>query len=1153
MAFPPLLGILPSILSLPDRGGPPPRQTMNRPMLARLFRLTPASAGVITLCVAALGATAAQAAEAAAGAAAPASGASAPAAAASAAPAKWNVNAPPGQPGKAQLDVRTGTWMSVDVSPDGKQVVFDLLGDLYLMPIGGGEAKALTHSMAWEMQPRFSPDGKQIAFVSDAGGGDNIWVMNVDGSNARAITTEDYRLLNNPVWHPSGKYLLARKHFTGTRSLGSGEIWMYSLDGGKGQQLNEKPNWQKDLGEPAISPDGKFFYYSQDSTPGRSFEYNKDSNGEIFRIYRQNLSDGTNEAFVTGPGGAIRPTPSPDGRYLAFIRRLRTDAGSQTTLFLKDLKTGREVPAWTGLERDLQEAWSVHGVYPGIAWTPDSKQVVAWAQGKLWRIDPFQSTAAEIPFHVKDEREIRPAVRFAQDVAPDRFESRMLRWVRVSPDGKRVVYSAAGYLYQNELRDGQPVGEARRLTQQTDRFEYFPSFSRDGRELVYVSWNDGEQARVRRLDLASGRETVITPEPGKYLYPVFSPDGKTIAYRKARGGYLTSPWNGMEPGIYVASADGKGQPRRVTKDGETPQFGADSNTLYVTRVQQSSEVDSLHQLVRIKLDEREETVVAKSEFAAAFTVSPDGQYLGFNERFHTYVTPLAPSGKPLTVGPKADAMPVTKLDVNAGDDLQWASDSRSLHYALGNELFTVALADASRAGFKPPEHGRKIGLTLTADKPQGRYAIVGARVITMKASQPDQVIEDGVVLIENDRIKAIGSRSEVSIPAGTQTLQAAGKTVIPGLIDVHWHGAMAETEIIPQQSWVNYASLAFGLTTLHDPSNRTSDIFTQSEMQRTGRVVGPRIFSTGTVLYGAKADFSAVINSLDDARTHLNRLKSAGAFSVKSYNQPRREQRQQVLEAARETQMMVVPEGGSLYQMNMSMVVDGHTGVEHALPVPKVYEDVKQLWPQTQVGYTPTLNVAYGGLDGEHYWYARTDVWRHPILSKFVPKSVLEPRSVRRETAPEEDFNVIQVAKTATELQRAGVAVNIGAHGQREGLGAHWELWMLGMGGMTPLEALKSATLNPARYLGLDKDIGSLEPGKLADLVILDGDVLKDIRQSDRISKVMLGGRLYDIPTMNEVWPRQKARKPFFFDGRDAAAPVDAEAAGVQHGHGHED
>mgnify|MGYP003352084163 FL=1 len=233
---------------------------------------------------------------------------------------KWNVNQPPGEAKSVGIDTRTGTWMSVDISPDGKWITFDLLGDIYLMPAEGGEAKALTHSVAWEMQPKFSPDGKKIAFMSDAGGGDNIWVMNADGSDARAITKEDFRLLNNPVWHPNGQYIAARKHYSGTRSLGSGEIWMYHVNGGAGIQLNEKPNWQKDLGEPAFSPDGRYVYYSQDTTGGTAFEYNKDSNNQIYQIFRKDLRDGKVKAIAGGPGGAVRPVPSPDGRYLAFVQ-----------------------------------------------------------------------------------------------------------------------------------------------------------------------------------------------------------------------------------------------------------------------------------------------------------------------------------------------------------------------------------------------------------------------------------------------------------------------------------------------------------------------------------------------------------------------------------------------------------------------------------------------------------------------------------------------------------------------------------------------------------------------------------------------------------------------------------------------------------------
>lgn len=1067
-------------------------------------------------------------------------------AAATTAPAKptWNVNQPPGTARTVSIDTRTGTWMSVDVSPDGKTLVFDLLGDLYVLPIEGGTAQPLTTSIAWEHQARFSPDGRHIAFVSDAGGGDNVWVMKVDGSGARAVTTEPERLLNNPAWHPNGQSILARKHYFGTRSMGSGEIWLYHLDGGKGVALNDKPNWQKDLGEPAISPDGRHLYYSRDTTPGNTFEYNKDSNKEIFRIFRQDLVDGHTEPFVTGPGGAIRPTPSPDGQYLAFVRRVR----NQSTLFIKDLKAGTERPLWGGLSRDLQEAWSVYGVYPGFAWTPDAKQLVVWAQGRLWRVDAASGKATDIPFHVRHTREVRDALRVKQTVAPDEFEVRQLRHVQTAPDGRFVVYSALGYLWRRDLQREGAVAE--RITAQSDHFEFQPSLSRDGQRLVYVSWDDRQMGRVRVRHLATGRETIVTPEPGKYLTPRFSPDGRQVVYVKSRGSVLLSPWHGLETGVYLAAADGSGAPRRISRDGDTPQYGQRGDEVFITRTSSVSEVETRRALWRVRVSDGQESEIARGEFISEYSVSPDGRWLGFIDRFHAYVLPLSNTGRPLTVAPRMEGWPVKRLSHNAGQHLHFSGDSRTAHFSMGHELFSVPLAQAfpvaggdggsgatanassSTTAFRPPEQGRPIGLTARSDRPQGRIALVGARVATMRAAQPDEVIENAVVLIEGNRIAAIGPASSVAIPSDARRVDVRGKTIVPGFIDAHWHGAMGEEGLIPQQSWVNLASLAFGVTALHDPSNRNDHIFAQAELQRTGQVLGPRIFSTGSILYGAKGSINAVINNLDDALTHLQRQKDNGAISVKSYNQPRREQRQMVLEAARRTQMMVVPEGASMFQQNMSHIVDGHTGLEHALPIETVYDDVKQLWTQTQVGYTPTLNVAYGGLDGEHYWYARTEVWKHPLLSTYLPPGILQARAVRRPTAPEEDYNVIRVARTATELQRAGVPAMIGAHGQREGLGAHWEMWMFALGGMTPLEALRTATLNPARHFGLDADLGSLEAGKLADLVVIEGDVLSDIRQSDRISHVMQNGRLYEAATLAEVVSRKRPRAPLFFEGQ---------------------
>jgi imidazolonepropionase-like amidohydrolase len=380
-----------------------------------------------------------------------------------------------------------------------------------------------------------------------------------------------------------------------------------------------------------------------------------------------------------------------------------------------------------------------------------------------------------------------------------------------------------------------------------------------------------------------------------------------------------------------------------------------------------------------------------------------------------------------------------------------------------------------------------------------------------------------------------------------------GLTVLPGLIDVHAHGAQGSEGLIPEQNWGNLALLAFGVTTIHDPSNDTETFFAASELQRAGRVLAPRLMSTGTILYGAEAfGFMARVDSLADARHHLRRLKGFGAFSAKSYNQPRRDQRQQVIAAARELQMMVVPEGGALLMHNLTQIVDGHTGIEHALPVAAVYDDVLQLWAASGVGYTPTLNVAYGGLMGEEYWYGHGEVWAHPRLTRWVPPFAIDPKARRTVRVPDAEYNHIAAARVAKRLLDAGGRVQVGAHGQREGLGVHWEIWGLAQGGMSPHQALRAATLHGAAYLGLDRDLGSLEVGKLADLAVVAGDPLADLRRSEDVRYTVLGGRLYDAATMTQLAPSSVAPAPPFWtrDGAGAAAGRQAHPVGCGCGRG---
>ncbi len=1033
---------------------------------------------------------------------------------------KWNVAQPPATYSPISFTTNEGTWMNLDVSPDGKTIVFDLLGDIYSMPATGGKATPLRTGIPFEVQPRFSPDGKWISFTSDAGGGDNIWMMKSDGTGAKQITKESFRLLNNAVWTPDGEYLIARKHFTSGRSLGAGELWMYHKTGGSGIQLTKRKNDQQDLNEPSVSADGRYVYFCEDMYPGGYFQYNKDPNNQIFVVKRYDREKGETKTILSGPGSACRPTIAKDGKTLAFVKRVRT----QSVLCLYDLSTNKTQSLYDQLDKDQMEAWTIFGTYPNMAFSPDQTHLFFWAGGKIKKINLSNKEVTNIPFEVDAKIPVREALHFKNQAFKSEVQVNVVKNVQRSPDGKFIYFQALSSIWKKELPKGIPT----LVYEDKNALLFEPQLSADGKKMVFVTWNDESMGSIQWIDLSSKKVTTLVKD-GIFREPQFSPDGTKICYRKDGADGDLGILYSNDPGLYVLPLQAGAKPQLITEEGFDLLWKNNQEIYFQTYGGDGKLFKS------INIQSKEEKSLFTSTYTNSFVPSPDGKWIAFKELYKVYVAPMPQSGKIFNLNSDVSQVPLSLVAPNGGVNLHWTADSKTLSWTLGSNYFSADMEKRfpylGKVDSVIPVDtlGIEIGLKEKADVPTGRTYLTNARIITMKGNE---VIENGTIVIEGNKIIQVGKSSDIIIPDVVIGIDLKGKTVIPGLVDVHAHVGHFGDNFYAQKHWPYYANLSYGVTTTHDPSTSSERVFGLSELVQTGRMVGPRVFSTGTILYGADGDFKAVINNYQDAYFAVNRTKAFGAFSVKSYNQPRREQRQQVIEAANRLGVQVVPEGGSFFYHNLSQIMDGHTGIEHNVPIQTLYNDVVTFWSKTKTHYTPTLIVAYGAMNGENYWYQHTNVWEEKRLLNFTPRSVIDPRSRHRTMIPEEEYENghIAIAKHCKKLADAGVKVNLGAHGQIQGIGAHWEMWMLAQGGMSSLEALRCATQNGADYLGMGDQIGSIETGKLADLVVIDGDVLKDIRQSKNITHTMINGVLYDANSMDQMNGSGKKRTPFYWE-----------------------
>ncbi|MEZ4416696.1 MAG: amidohydrolase family protein [Gemmatimonadota bacterium] len=1065
---------------------------------------------------------------------------------------------------RVQVSTREASWMSVDVSPDGQTLVFDLLGDLYTLPFSGGRATPLTHGMAFDAQPRFSPDGARVVFTSDRSGGDNVWIIALDQSDTVQVTKGNDNSYLSPEWTPDGHYIVASK----SPGPGVDKLWMYHVDGGSGVGLVKEPNNLRMMGA-AFGNDDRYVWFARRNG---SWQYNSGLGEFDLAVYDRETGEMATRS--SRYGGAFRPTLSPDGRWLVYGTRQVAETG----LRIRDLQSGGERWLAYPVQRDEMESRGSRDVLPGMSFTPDSRELVVSYGGGLWRVPIDGSAPIEIPFQVDVDLPIGPAVDFDYPIEDTpTFVAKQIRDAVPSPDGSKLAFAVLGDLYVMDFPDGTP----RRLTTLALQ-EAHPVWSPDGRWIAFSTWSTEEGGHLYRVRTdGRGQPERVTSESAYYTDPVFSPDGTRIVALRSQGRVYDEALarglsGGLQDLVWVPVSGGSASLIAPVENFGAPHFTRTSERIYVSGFQglMSMRWDGTDRKTHVQVRGRSQGQ-GPGQPASAIWMAPQGDQalaLVVNDLYLVTVPRVGGDVPTISVAnPDNAAFPAKRLTDIGAQFPAWSADGARVHWSVGNAHFVydlgaarafadsvesarAAAGDSATAAdsaqdrrgrgrdtlrYRPLE--RRVRIEVERDLPQGVVVLRGARIVTMRG---DEIIERGDLVVRNNRIEAVGAQGSVAVPQGAQVIDVAGKTILPGFVDTHAH-LRAQVDLLRDQPWSYAANLAYGVTTTRDPQTGTTDILSYEDFWRAGHMLAPRLYSTGPGVFSSEG-----ISSLDQARDVLKRYSEYyDTKTIKMYGAGNRQVRQWIIQAAREQRLMPTTEGSLDLALNMTMGQDGYSGMEHNMPGFPLYDDVVQLVAQSQMAYTPTIIVTYGGPWGENYFYTTEDVFGNEKLRRFTPFEEVQQKALRRPgpTSPGGSngwFHPLvhtfdRVARFARDVLRAGGRVGIGSHGQLQGLGYHWELWMMQSGGMTQHEALRVATLVGAQAIGLDNDLGSLEAGKLADLVVLDRNPLEDIRNSDSIRMVMINGRLHDGATLDEVWPRQRAAGPFYWQ-EDAMPSVPA-------------
>ncbi len=875
-------------------------------------------------------------------------------------PKKWSVEDIHGPPLQINFTVDEGTWMSVDVSPDGKTLVFDLLGDLYTLPIGGGKATRLTSGTRWDATPRYSPDGRRILFASDPSGSDQFWTMPVGGGTPTPITREGRYQYLQPSWDPSGDFVFGMRQ---PHPSSPKEFVILHVGGGDGTVV-------ADTGAAGLvaSADGRWLYHAVYIT----------ASGGPGRIVRIDRRTGQRMTIVSGYEQIRRPVVSRNGRWLAFA--VTIDATPR--LVLRDLESGRDRILYSGLDHLPIYGADDLGALPGYAFTPDDESIVFAADGKFRRVSIATGQAKVIPFTADVDLTVTEKIAVKHALPDGPFRPKVLHWVQ-RLDADRLILHAAGKLYRYEISSARATPFAA-----GPGLQFAPAVSPDGDWVAYVDWTDAGGGRLMKAAATGGSPTPLGVRAGRYQSLAWSADGTKLLVAEQRlepdgiteQGYQMH-WLAVEPGAKLHPVIRVAPLGNWRKPAPRPTFDASGGRIFYTHPDGSTVL-----LCSVDLTGGDRRCPARFEGADEIIPSPDGRWVAFAQMQNVYLAPLLPSGtEPVDMNPDGGALPVYHLGPQ-GSFIYWRDGGQRLLWTWGPVVYETELG-AATTGQDVTPRATTVSFDIPRAEPRGHLLLENARIVTMRG---DEVLERGDILVSNGRIAAVGPAGRVQAPAGARTMDLSGTTIVPGFIDLHAHyildASQWQGDLHLEQDSHLLANLAYGITTWRDPSIGSHTLFALAEMVEAGTTLGPRIHGTGDIFIKYDQVCCGLPKDLDDARRVVRNQKALGATSIKEHTVPRRDHVQWIIQASREEGLQVVEDPVRGPRHELRPLMDGATSLEHAFSAQPMKRDVVELFVRTGAYYVPTMMAS----PMEPYFITTMKPHENAKLRRFLPHIFLD-------------------------------------------------------------------------------------------------------------------------------------------------------------------